>query len=213
MDRRLFLRGAVAAPMVAVLPKQKQNKRKPFCRCALELHLFQDEPPPVRRWGKSRLKFCIVNRDRREMTPRAWNVAIQQAFDSWSTVSPMRFARTTDARDADILLGVGKGSKHWFDGPSGVLAWAMMPTRDNFDGKLFTMFDSGESWSVREPKEREILLRNVAAHEIGHLLGLYHSAEDTALMYPYYRHGIAAPQLVDDVAKIQELYPATTYQD
>tara|TARA_R110000824_G_C15103846_1_gene666520 strand:+ start:659 stop:1033 length:375 start_codon:yes stop_codon:yes gene_type:complete len=121
----------------------------------------------------------------------------------------MRFARTTDARDADILLGVGKGERHWFDGPRGVLAWAMMPTTDSFSGQLVTMFDSSESWVTSEPQDKEILLRNVAAHEIGHLLGLRHSAEDTALMYPFYRHGIAAPQPVDDVSKIQSLYPMT----
>ena len=200
MDRREFL----ATSVVAAMP-HKRKKRKAICRCAMEPHLYQTDQ--VNRWGKTSLRYCIANRDIGELKPIEWNAAVHRAFDSWAKISPLQFARTEDPRKAELLLGVSKSDKHFFDGPLGVLGWAIMPRGDAFSGKLISMLDAKEFWSAGDSRrEKSVLLQNVMAHEIGHLLGLYHSGAQTALMYPYYQAGVAVPQEVDDIPRIRKLY-------
>ena len=90
-----------------------------------------------------------------------------------------------------------------FDGLNGVLAHAFYPT----DGDMH--FDDAESWttSTRANATQPIDLVTVAAHEWGHSLGLEHSSDPTALMYPYYE-GSHRYLSTDDIEGIQYLYGA-----
>jgi len=53
----------------------------------------------------------------------------------------------------------------------------------------------------------------VAAHEVGHSLGLSHSRDPTALMYPKYKFINAATYKLprDDTLRIQALYGESLY--
>jgi predicted Zn-dependent protease len=53
----------------------------------------------------------------------------------------------------------------------------------------------------------DVNLFSVAAHEFGHSLGLQHSEQESALMFPYYRYSTSKTMLhYDDIMGIQQLY-------
>lgn len=51
----------------------------------------------------------------------------------------------------------------------------------------------------------------VAAHELGHALGMSHSSDAGALMYPVYSYANGYPLSEDDIEGIQALYGGKTY--
>jgi Matrixin/Glucodextranase, domain B len=65
-------------------------------------------------------------------------------------------------------------------------------------------FDDSESWGVGTGVD----LFSVALHEAGHALGLAHSTNPNAVMYPYYRQQTGLTS--DDIAAIQSLYGAAS---
>jgi len=217
MDRRKFLytgigllggcRGALVTHVISDSEYDDLTSLCPYGPRSSQKEGDTGEVPPVLRWGKRDLSYCIVSRDKKEIRPVFWDLEIKGAFRDWSDVCDLEFEQVGDPEVADILLGAAKGPEHFFDGPRGILAWAYLPTSDDFQGRLVSMFDKDEEWGLNPYKEDTIFFRAVVAHEIGHLLGLRHSEEPTALMYPYYRPGLWTPQPVDDISRVRALYP------
>lgn len=130
---------------------------------------------------------------------------IRQAFALWAAQTPLTFTEASNANDADIVVAwaVGDhGDGDPFDGPGDVLAHSSLP--NPYDNRqVFLHFDDDEHWV--DSNTRDVDLLTVAAHEIGHTLGLAHSSDPDALMYPSYSgpHRFLSQ---DDVAGIQDLY-------
>lgn len=99
-----------------------------------------------------------------------------------------------------------------FDGPGGVVGHAFYPSHtvpeQPFAGDVH--FDDAEYWQIGTG----IDVYSVALHELGHSLGLGHSADPTAIMFGVYVpgkiHGGLKP---DDLAGILTLYPPTLQWD
>jgi len=130
---------------------------------------------------------------------------IERAFREWAkfanlTLSPggepeatrtiaVRFARRSH------------GDLYPFDGPGGVLAHTFYPSPPNPEPLAGDIhFDADENWHAGTPVD----LFTVALHEAGHALGLGHSDQPGAVMYPYYRFATALTS--DDIAGIRALY-------
>ncbi|XP_048752596.2 matrix metalloproteinase-17-like isoform X2 [Ostrea edulis] len=130
---------------------------------------------------------------------------IADAFKVWSDVTDLTFTEVMNTK-ADIMIKFA--SKYHkdgypFDGKGLILAHAFFPGKDKGGD---THFDEDEKWTINSNGEGVDLFM-VAAHEFGHALGLSHSNEPKALMYPWYQGYIPDFQLpYDDTLGIQVIY-------
>ncbi len=141
----------------------------------------------------------------RRLTAEQTKSEIARAMAEWSKYAKIRFSEGGGAqsqRNINIFFGTGDhGDGYAFDGPGKALAHTFFPAPPNPEpiaGDLH--IDEDESWQVGA----NIDLYSVVLHELGHSLGLAHSDNPAAVMYPYYRRvtGLAA----EDIATIRELY-------
>ncbi|UXI18425.1 hypothetical protein NH340_JMT04368 [Sarcoptes scabiei] len=127
---------------------------------------------------------------------------IARAFRVWSEVTPLNFHEKKTGRvHIDIRFESGEhGDGDPFDGPGNTLAHAYFP---QYGGDAH--FDNEEHWTVSSHSGTNIF--QVAAHELGHSLGLGHSSVRDSLMAPFYQKYKPKFKLhQDDVLAIQALY-------
>lgn len=125
---------------------------------------------------------------------------LKQAFAAWSAIANIDFIQVVDGGGS---IGTGtmadiRISALPIDGSSGVLAFTYFPNQGPISGELF--FDSGDSAFY---DSHSLFL--VAAHEIGHAIGLDHENGVTALMNPIYNGSLNGLQS-DDIAGAQAIY-------
>lgn len=158
------------------------------------------------QWDKKDLTYRILNYTP-DMQMGEVRQAIQEGFQVWSDVTDLTFTEIPSGV-ADIMIKFANGyhkDGYPFDGKGLILAHAFYPGPDKGGD---THFDDDEHWTYNS-QEEGVDLFMVAAHEFGHALGLGHSNEPGALMYPWYQGYQANFRLPpDDVIGIQTLYGA-----
>jgi peptidoglycan hydrolase-like protein with peptidoglycan-binding domain len=162
-----------------------------------------------RKWNKTALTYSF-----QEFTPDLSRTqvrsALAQAFGLWSAVTPLTFSEVTSGADIVVRFAAGNhgdGSDVAFDGPGGVLAHGYYPPPNSGSLAGDLHFDEAETWSASLPPSG-IDLVSVAAHEIGHALGLDHSGVSSALMFAIYS-GAHRKVEDDDICGIRALYGNT----
>nr|XP_046169698.1 matrix metalloproteinase-20-like [Oncorhynchus gorbuscha] len=161
--------------------------------------------PDQIKWKNSTITYRI-DQYTPDLTQEEVDTSFRLALKIWSDAAPLKFIKVNHDK-ADIILSFAKkshGDFFPFDGPKGVLAHAFAPGED-MGGDVH--FDEDEIWTMGNSKLGYNLF-TVAAHELGHSLGLSHSKDPSSLMYPNYNYYIGAQYILpqDDALGIQALY-------
>ncbi|KAI3915481.1 hypothetical protein MKW92_030263 [Papaver armeniacum] len=161
--------------------------------------------PGSPKWSKTELTYGFSSSASDIDTGTLKSVA-ESALAKWAAVSGFSFAEASST-NSDVVFGVHRyehGDGAPFDGKGGVLAHAFAPSIG------WCHFDADENWSTN-PGPREFDLETATIHEMGHVLGLGHSYEPNAIMYPSIPPGTEKRDLHEnDVQGIQALYSLST---
>ncbi|XP_024430376.2 macrophage metalloelastase [Desmodus rotundus] len=159
---------------------------------------------PGRPVWKKRVITYRINNYTPDMKREDVDYIIQKAFQVWSNVTPLKFRRV-NAGEADIMIRFvygAHGDFSPFDGRGGVAAHAYGPG-PGIGGDAH--FDEAEFWTKNY---RGANLFLIAVHEFGHSLGLGHSNNPKAIMFPTvsYVNLNTFHLSPDDIRGIQFLY-------
>jgi len=129
---------------------------------------------------------------------------ILRAMSAWSSVVQVKFSASATAklkRQIDLFAASkDHGDGYPFDGKGGVLAHTFYPPPNNETIAGDLHLDLDEPWRI----DADVDLYSVVLHELGHALGLGHSDNPSAVMYPYYRRVSGLDS--SDVTAIRTLY-------
>ena len=145
--------------------------------------------------------------------PSGFLSEINAAFSAWSDVANLTFVQVVDNGVASGAAGTNADIR--ISGLSifpGVFGYAYLPpppTGFSIEGDVF--FNSSVPWDIGFGGSG-VSIFQVAAHELGHALGLDHTLVPNSLMNPGLSEAFSGPQ-ADDIAGIQALYGLRVIND
>ncbi|XP_054989590.1 matrilysin [Sorex araneus] len=191
-------------PITGILnPHIIEIMKKPRCGVpdVAEYSLFPNRP----RWPSKVVTYRILSYTE-DLSHVVVNQLVAKALDMWSREIPLSFRRVRRG-NADIMIGFARGAhgdNYPFDGPGNTLAHAFSPGQ-GLGGDAH--FDKDEFWTDGTVSIG-INFLITATHEFGHSLGLGHSSDPNAVMYPTYSNVDPKEFKLsqDDIDGIQKLY-------
>ena len=140
--------------------------------------------------------------------PEGFKTAIVAAFSAWAAVADITFTEVFDPgvgwQDAGAGASDIRITGHTFDGPSGTLAHGFFPPNNVGTAAGDIHFDSGDTWKIGFGGA-DFDIFQIAAHEIGHAIGLSHTEEPDSLLNSFYSEAFTGLQ-ADDIAGAQAIY-------
>jgi hypothetical protein len=152
------------------------------------------------KWNKSVITWRLQGGSEDLPVDRVKN-ALRRAFSEWDRYMRHHSLREVST-EADIVIIFARGAHgdgNDFDGAGRVLAHAYFPPPCGGMLAGDIHFDEDERWT-------DDFLMQVALHEVGHSLGLQHSTDRNAVMFPIFTAGKSTLR-TDDIAGIKTIYP------
>ncbi|MGE3275309.1 MAG: matrixin family metalloprotease [Vicinamibacterales bacterium] len=189
------------------------------------------------RWAAGTVRYFVTERGGPGVSPSELEGAVSRAFASWAAVptasiAPQYLGLTIQPPGAaDGRSTIGFLDRPDLDRTLGATSFLLdADTGEILESDIF--FNTAFDWSAAAAGDAgRVDLESVALHEIGHLLGLGHSAiGETELLPSGNRRVIAAGAVMfpiafsagsiagrtlqpDDIAGISDLYPAAGFRD
>jgi hypothetical protein len=140
-------------------------------------------PPMADRWDHTALTYGFLN-GTNDIAGEGERQAVREVLEIWSKATTLTFYETTP-QAAELKFGweAPWSNSEWPFSPAGNLDW--VHSRFPIDGTI--EFNDGETWttSTRSGTAPPIDLMTVAAHAIGHVLGLGDSESAGVMYYKY----------------------------
>uniref|UniRef100_A0A914C5C2 Peptidase metallopeptidase domain-containing protein n=1 Tax=Acrobeloides nanus TaxID=290746 RepID=A0A914C5C2_9BILA len=204
-SNRLYLFGYLAFLSIQYIVGNRPAEKYDFVNDVLTQSRYKRYVLSPNKWPYQTLTWQLRNDHITDADRFIIRHTLHRAFNLWASASSLMFIELPVGHQwkPDITVAFLKG-KHGdnlpFDGPEGIVAHAFYPAV----GVLH--FDADENWTLN--RFEGINLYQAAVHEIGHLLGLEHSTDTRAVMFPKNRKFDLEYNLADDdIRAIRKLYP------
>ncbi len=134
----------------------------------------------TKKWTKPTITFGFTNTvvDAPLFTQADAVSSFKNACKQWAACSGLEFVESTDPTIADIPITWMK-----LDGAGDVLAH-VTGKPDGSNNQIPMAFDTSEEWTKNNFVLSAANFGAIALHELGHVIGLGHSADPNSVMYP-----------------------------
>ena len=225
---RRFLTGLLAVTLVATWSVP--------AGAYLKLGVVDGDRPRVARWGQLPVRYFIADRDVPGVTASVFSAAMGRAFDTWERVTSASITfehvgfTSAPPFNEDGMTTLGFHDRDEMDRVIATTSFLIeVRTANIIEADI--LFNADVAWSVADSGQLgRFDVESVAVHEIGHLLGLGHSAlGETELLSNGRRRLLAAETVMfplafdsgsvigralmpDDIAGVSDLYPAGDFR-